>query len=93
MITHEQAEERVKMGFIIHLVIYLVVVGGLMALNITRRPEHLWSIWVACGWGLGVILHAVGVFVDSKSRERMIERVMARVDRRSEHRHPRQLNH
>jgi hypothetical protein len=82
MITHQQAEERVQVGFFIHLAAYVLVVGGLIALNFTRNPDKLWSIWVACGWGLGVILHGAGVFLIPRSRERAIQRTMERVERR-----------
>ena len=41
-------------GFIIHLCIFVVVVGGLAALNLYRHPDHIWFIWVLAGWGIGL---------------------------------------
>ena len=49
-------------GFYTHLIIYIAVVGGLFALNITRSPNHLWAIWPAIGWGIGVLFHALNVY-------------------------------
>jgi len=84
MITHQQADERVKMGFFIHFGVYVIVMGILMGLNFTRTPDKLWSIWVACGWGAGVLLHSALVFLNPRSRERMIERTMNRMERRQQ---------
>lgn len=83
MITHQQAKQRVKLGFVIHLAVYVAVVAGLMALNFTRNPEKLWSVWVALGWGGGVVLHGLSVIVNEKSRERIIQRKLARMERRA----------
>lgn len=45
-----------------HLTAYVLVNVGLFALNYTRNPEHLWSAWVAFGWGIGIVCHAIKVF-------------------------------
>ena len=49
MITHQQAEKRVIVGFAIHFAVYVIVVAGLAALNFSRNPDHLWFLWVAAG--------------------------------------------
>ena len=49
-------------GFYTHLVIYLVVIGILTALNLIRRPDHIWVTWPAIGWGIGVLMHGLNVF-------------------------------
>jgi len=84
MVTHQQAEERVKLGFIIHFGIFLAVVGGLMALNFTRHPEKMWSVWVACGWGAGILLHAALAFMIPQARERAIQQTMQRMERQEQ---------
>lgn len=84
MVTHEQAEQRVKLGFAIHFAIYLIVVGSLMALNFTRHPEKMWSVWVACGWGAGILLHGANAFLIPQTRERAIQRTMERLERREQ---------
>lgn len=49
-------------GFYTHLITYAVVVSCLFALNIFRSSNHLWAIWPALGWGLGVAFHGLNVF-------------------------------
>jgi hypothetical protein len=46
-------------GFLIHLLVYIVVVGGLAALNLITNPAHPWFLWVLCGWGIGLAAHDV----------------------------------
>ncbi len=83
MITREQAEERVTIGFWIHLAAYLAVNVGLAALNYSRNPDNLWFLWVVGGWGIGIAAHAAAFFIP-ESRERMIERTTARAERREQ---------
>lgn len=83
MATYQDAQNRVERGFWIHLAVYALVVGGLTILNLNRNPDNLWVLWVAGGWGLGVLLHAFAFFTPD-SRERMVHRTMSRMDRREE---------
>jgi hypothetical protein len=83
MATHQEAETRVERGFLIHLAVFILVVGGLFALNYSRNPDQLWSAWVAGGWGIGVILHGAAVHLFPERRERMIERTERRMDQRA----------
>ena len=46
-------------GFLIHLGVYVLVVGLLAALNLYRNPGNLWFIWVLLGWGIGVAAHGL----------------------------------
>lgn len=80
MATRADAEKRVRLGFWIHLGVYAAVISGLAILNFNRNPEKLWVLWVAAGWGLGVILHGVNLCIPGK-REQAIERTAARLDR------------
>jgi len=82
MLTHAQAEQLMHRGFLIHLGVYVPVVAGLMAMNFSRHPEKPWSLWVAGGWGLGVALHASLVYLIPQAREKIVERTIARVERR-----------
>lgn len=52
---------RVK-RFYIHLLQYLFVIAVLGAINIILRPDKLWFIWPAAGWGLALLVHAASVF-------------------------------
>ena len=48
--------------FYLHVFQYVVVVGGLVAINLISSPRYLWSLWVMLGWGLGLLGHAAMVF-------------------------------
>jgi hypothetical protein len=70
---------EVKIGFFIHLVVYLGVNTLLIIINIMTSTQYLWFKWPLIGWGIGIIFHALGVFVFSKGlsiKERMIEKEM-----------------
>lgn len=81
MATRELAEQRINRGFFIHLMVYAAVVGGLGYMNYTRNPDNLWVLWVAGGWGLGILLHAVLAFSPGP-REKAIHRQLARENKR-----------
>jgi transcriptional regulator with XRE-family HTH domain len=49
-------------AFYIHLFQYVMVIGFLAIINIALAPGYLWVLWVAAGWGFGVLVHAFGVF-------------------------------
>ncbi|RXR19096.1 2TM domain-containing protein [Flavobacterium amnicola] len=53
--------EEIK-GFYSHLVVYILVMGLLVFINLKYTPEHLWFIYSMAGWGLGVLGHASKVF-------------------------------
>ena len=85
MATREEAKNRIERGFLIHLGVYVPVVAGLIALNLTRNPDKLWSLWVAGGWGLGIALH--GTLAYLATPERAINRTMHRIEERQRRRH------
>jgi transcriptional regulator with XRE-family HTH domain len=49
-------------GFYIHLIQYVAILGIMLAINLLVSPHHLWVLWVAGGWGLGLAMHALRVF-------------------------------
>lgn len=49
-------------GFYAHLFQYVMVVGFLAAINLVFSPQYLWVLWVAGGWGMGILAHGFGVF-------------------------------
>ena len=66
---NESAEEilalrhvRKLKGFYIHLAQYLIIMLALLVINLLTRPQYLWVVWPALGWGIGVLLHALRVF-------------------------------
>jgi hypothetical protein len=81
--SYEQARKRVdaKIGFAIHLVVYILVNSALIAINSSTSPGYHWFGWPLGGWGIGLFFHGMGVFVftgKSSIRERMIEKEMKR---------------
>jgi 2TM domain len=55
-------------AFLIHLGVFVVVVGALAALNLYRNPSHLWFIWVLAGWGIGVAAHGLAILLQRSDR-------------------------
>lgn len=56
------AHVRKLKGFYSHLIRYIVIVGGLAIFNFIKSPGHFWVVWVALGWGLGLLFHGLRVF-------------------------------
>ncbi|TWX64504.1 helix-turn-helix domain-containing protein [Colwellia demingiae] len=48
--------------FYSHLINYGIVVGAFFILNLVTSPDYIWAWWIAIGWGIGVISHALSVF-------------------------------
>ncbi len=79
------AEKRASaiLGFRYHLIVYLMVNGGLVALNLTTSHHYLWSLWSVLGWGIGLVSHGLSVYGRSgQSYEAMVQREMERLRRR-----------
>ncbi len=80
---YESARKRVetKIGFYIHMTVYVGVNVLLVVINLLTSPQYLWFKWPLLGWGIGLFFHAMSVFVFSGRRlteikERMIEEEM-----------------
>jgi transcriptional regulator with XRE-family HTH domain len=56
------AHVRKLKGFYIHLAQYGIVIGFLAIINLFVSPHYYWVIWVALGWGFGVLFHALRAF-------------------------------
>lgn len=60
-----RAKERVEVlkKFYRHLTSYVLVIVGLGVLNYWADGwRYMWFLWVALGWGIGIVSHAVGTF-------------------------------
>ncbi|MCK0146840.1 2TM domain-containing protein [Arenibacter sp. F26102] len=78
---YQKAKKKVqaRIGFKIHLAVYLVVNAILISVNLIKSPDTLWFIWPLMGWGIAIFWHAMGVFVfntESGVTERMIRKEM-----------------
>lgn len=70
----------VKIGWFIHAAAYLTV--NLMLIVLSVSSGHRWAIYPALGWGLGLALHglAVWLFVPGGNLlERMVEHERAKL--------------
>jgi hypothetical protein len=61
---YERARARVQeiRGFYIHATVYVLVNIGLFVINLLVGGAW-WFYWPLLGWGIGLVAHAVGVFV------------------------------
>lgn len=59
-----KAQKKVQeiKGFYGNLFSYVVIITGLAILNFITSPGHLWFLYPALGWGLGVAAHGMSVF-------------------------------
>ncbi|HEX2914855.1 MAG TPA: 2TM domain-containing protein [Chloroflexia bacterium] len=88
--AYRLAEQRVKarIGFYWHLASYVVVNGALFTiwlltgLSSNSQFEYPWFLWPLCCWGIGLVLHFLGVFVISdtpENRQRLMQRELDRM--------------
>ena len=86
--TYQKAKKRVeaKIGFYIHLTVYIAVNILLIIINLLTSPHTLWFIWPLMGWGIGIFLHGMVTFIFldrrfSEIKDRMIEKEIKRESR------------
>lgn len=69
-----------KMGFYVHLSVYLIVNGFFHILNLVQGEDY-WAFWPAMGWGIGLFFHGVntfGISSNSEWKNRQIEKEIER---------------
>lgn len=61
---YKRAKERVEAlkGFYTHLAVYLAVNAGLFLINVVTS-SNWWFYWPMLGWGIGLAVHAMTIFV------------------------------
>jgi len=79
--SYQRAKKRVeeKVGFYIHLSIYIVVSTLLIIINLSTSTQYYWFKWPIIGWGVGVLFHGLGIYVFSEGSvitKKMIEKEM-----------------
>jgi hypothetical protein len=73
-----------KLGFFIHLAVYVVVNSGLILLNLSQQHRVFWALAPLLGWGIGLLFHGAAVFLGAPGRtwkRRMIEKELERMHR------------
>jgi hypothetical protein len=76
-----------KMGWYIHAVVYVLV--NLFIFSISRYGfgQRPWSVFPLLGWGLGLALHGISVFMLGAGgglRERLIQKERERLQRQQD---------
>jgi hypothetical protein len=73
---------RAKLGFIRHFVVYILVLAVLAILNNVTYGGYQWWLWVAFGWGVGVVSHFLSTFVfrNRALEDRLIQRELEKMD-------------
>jgi transcriptional regulator with XRE-family HTH domain len=56
------AHVRKVKAFYIHLAQYAFVIVALTIVNLVVSPRYFWVLWVAAGWGFGVLFDGLRVF-------------------------------
>jgi hypothetical protein len=78
-----------KMGWYIHACVYVLVNLALFAMSDFGFGHRHWSRFPVFGWGLGLAMHGISVFMLGKGsafRERMVDRERERLQREQERR-------
>jgi len=73
-----------KLGWYAHAALYLVVNLFLFAVSEQAFGQRRWSVVPMLGWGVGLELHGISVFVlgaGSGLRERMVQKERERLQR------------
>jgi hypothetical protein len=72
-----RAKRRVdmKMGFYVHLLVFVLVNAGLFAIN-ALQGGHRWHTWPLMGWGLALTVHGIVTFIGLRG-EGLRDRMMA----------------
>jgi 2TM domain len=78
-----RAKKRVdtKMGFYVHLTVFICVNLGLLALN-AAQGGYRWSIWPLGGWAIGLAIHGIVTVLSLRGegfRERMLAQEIERL--------------
>lgn len=60
---------KARLGWITHALVWLAVMGGLTALALWQGRQP--PVAAALGWGLGLAIHGLRVFLFEAVRERM----------------------
>jgi transcriptional regulator with XRE-family HTH domain len=60
-----QKVRRIR-GFYVHILIYLFVNAACITVNLLTTPDQLWFFGSVLFWGIGLVAHALSVFVFDK---------------------------
>jgi hypothetical protein len=58
-----RAATGLKTGFYYHLAVYLTVNLLMLVISLYLTPGFFWVMYMAMGWGIGIILHGLSALV------------------------------
>jgi hypothetical protein len=79
-----QKRAGAKLGWYIHAIVYVLVNAFIFAISHYGFGSRPWSVYPLLGWGLGLALHGVSVFVLGSGaglRERLVQKERERIER------------
>ena len=79
-----QRRATAKLGWYGHAAVYVVVNVFIFAISSHGMGTRPWSVYPLLGWGLGLTLHGISVFVlgsGGQLRERMVQKERERLQR------------
>ncbi|PKP20191.1 MAG: histidine kinase [Bacteroidetes bacterium HGW-Bacteroidetes-21] len=65
---YKKAKERIGeiKSFYVHLITYTIVNVAMVIYNLIVTPQVLWFVWPMMGWGIGILVHALSVFLKGR---------------------------
>jgi hypothetical protein len=84
-LAHKRA--RAKLGWYIHATLYVLVNLFIFAISRYGFGHRPWSVFPLIGWGVGLALHGISVFVlgaNGGLRDRMVQRERERLQRQQD---------
>jgi hypothetical protein len=61
----KMSNSQQRKGFKSHLFTFLAINGFLVLLNLVVSPGYFWAIYPILGWGLGLLLHGMKVYISN----------------------------
>ncbi len=88
-LAHRRA--NAKLGWYLHAVAFVLVNMLIFAMSRYAFGTRPWSVYPLLGWGLGLVLHGISVFLlgsGSGLRERMVQRERETLQREQAQKQP-----
>ena len=61
----QMSNSQQRKDFKSHLFAFLAINGFLVLLNLVVSPGNFWAIYPILGWGLGLLLHGIKVYISN----------------------------
>ena len=83
LVRRAQRRVALRMGFLTHALVYVLVNGAMIAFNLVRGGPT-WSFWPLFGWGIGLAAHGAATWFSLNGdglRERMLRQEIEKLRR------------